>query len=354
METQNLNEERFSLADVKDVLNAPTVERAEDNSNTAVNTEVPTNDVQKESLFVDKGVDVNTNQVAANEDDNVYLSLAKALAENGVLSALSEEDIKNVTDINNLYGAMQKQVGSMLNEEQARVANALNANMQVSEIQQYENLISFLDGLSSDVLSKENDESETLRKNIIFQYFKELGQSDEMAHDMVERSIKAGKDIDDAMKYKDVLRDNYNRMYQSKIEEGKKLEQQNIDNILATKQKIESDENFFGNIKLSPQLRKQIADNWLTPAWRGSDNNVYTPIQRFINEKPEEYMKNIALFYTLTDGFQNYNKLSDFFMNKEKNKYTKELEEVLTNSHKYNKSGSFVNKNPNESRYRLG
>ena len=107
-----------------------------------------------------------------NEDssspDKLYSSIANSLAEEGALSFLSEEDLKEVKDSESLVAAMRKQVEAMLDDEQKRIKNALDAGLQVPEITHYENIIKYLDGVTDDAINAETKEGESLRKNLIY------------------------------------------------------------------------------------------------------------------------------------------------------------------------------------------
>ena len=102
---------------------------------------------------------------------------------------------------------MKKQVEAMLDEEQKRVKNALDAGLKVPEINQYENIIKYLEDISDDMINAETQEGETLRKNLIYQYHINLGMSEAKATKMVERAFSGGTDIEDAKEHLDSLKD---------------------------------------------------------------------------------------------------------------------------------------------------
>lgn len=104
----------------------------------------------------------------SSSPDKLYSSIANSLAEEGALSFLSEEDLKEVKDSESLVAAMRKQVEAMLDDEQKRIKNALDAGLQVPEITHYENIIKYLDGVTDDAINAETKEGESLRKNLIY------------------------------------------------------------------------------------------------------------------------------------------------------------------------------------------
>ena len=87
--------------------------------------------------------------------DKLYSSIANSLAEDGTLSNLSEDDLKEVKDSTTLMEALKKQVNSMLDEEQQRIKSALDSGMEVSKVKQYENTIKYLDTITEENITLE-------------------------------------------------------------------------------------------------------------------------------------------------------------------------------------------------------
>ena len=102
---------------------------------------------------------------------NPYSSIAYAMYEEGVLSTLSEDDLKDVKDGQSLVAVMDKYVESRFDEQQKRVLDALNVGIEKTAIQQYESTIQALDNVSSESLEAETTEGENLRKAVIYQYY---------------------------------------------------------------------------------------------------------------------------------------------------------------------------------------
>lgn len=92
-----------------------------------------------------------------------------------------------------------------MDERYKRVDEALSAGVEPTQIQRYEQYIKALDNITEDNISAEDEAGENLRKNLIYQDCINKGFSQQKAMKMVERSIKAGTDIEDA---KDALQDN--------------------------------------------------------------------------------------------------------------------------------------------------
>lgn len=102
-----------------------------------------------------EGTERGLSETEGSSPAKLYSSIANSLAEDGALSNLSEEDLKEVKDSETLINAMKKQLNSMLDDTQKRIKDALDSGMEVSVIKQYENTINYLDNISDSQLEEE-------------------------------------------------------------------------------------------------------------------------------------------------------------------------------------------------------
>lgn len=268
--------------------------------------------------------------------DKLYSSIANSLAEDGALSFLSEEDLQEVKDSETLVAAMRKQVEAMLDDEQKRIKTALDAGMQIPEIQQYENVIKSLDSITDDVINQETNEGENLRKNLIYQYHIILGMSQEKAQKMVERAFSGGTDIEDAKEYLDSLREHYKKEYNQLIEEGKRSVQEarkkQEEDMKKAKDTLLKGSNILGDIEVDAKTRQQAFDNWMKPTHRTENGTYQSEIQKYIAENPTDFQMKVALLFTMTDGFTKMGKVIQQAVKKEKKKAIQELEHTVNNT----------------------
>ena len=231
----------------------------------------------------------------------------------------------------------QNQVDKRLNYQQQRVVQALNANVQPDVIKYHEGILNYLYNLDENILSREDEESETIRKNIIYQDYKNRGFSDEKASKLTERAVENGTDIDDAIEALESNKQYYNNAYNKLIIEGKQkqqqFQQQREMQAEQLKKSIMEDKKFFGDLEVDKGTRKQIYDNIASPYYRDPQTGVQlTAIQKYQKDNPVDFLKNVSLIYTLTDGFRKMDKLVKNKVKKEMSKGMKELEESLFNS----------------------
>lgn len=272
----------------------------------------------------------------------LYSSIANSLAEDGALSNLSDEDLKEVKDVETLVAAMKKQMQSMLDETQQRVSSALDAGLEPSQIRNFEGAIQYLDTVTEEMLTAETADGEKLRRGLIEQYYMNLGESEDKAKKMAERAVNGGTDVEDAKEYLEALKTSYKEEYQRKIEEGKNAVQnrrkQQEEEIKRFKNTLLTEKNILGDIEVDEKTRKLAFDNWMRPTHRTEQGTYQSEIQKYISENPADFQMKVALLFTMTDGFKNMGNVLKQTVKKEKKKAMQELENVVNNTQR-NPSG---------------
>lgn len=268
--------------------------------------------------------------------NNSFSSIAKALAETGIFPNFTEDIIKDIRSQEDLISAMEKHKKDDLDSEVRRVKEALDAGVDSESIRQYENTLKYLDSITEEQLQSEKEESETLRKNLIYQDFINKGFSQEKARQMMERSFEAGKDIEDAKEALKNNKDHFRSEYDSIVNESKKKKEEEERNVQVQidklKESIMSDSKVFGDLELDNRTRQKICDNLIKPVFKGDDGKYYTSIQKFQKENPVEFQKFLGLCFTLTDGFKSVDGLFRQKLNKEKTKIISGLESLINNT----------------------
>lgn len=283
-----------------------------------------------------EGTERGLSETEGSSPAKLYSSIANSLAEDGALSNLSEEDLKEVKDSETLINAMKKQLNSMLDDTQKRIKDALDSGMEVSVIKQYENTINWLDSISDSQLEDETQEGEKLRKALIYQYQINLGLSEDRANKMVERAFSGGTDIEDAKEYLEALKDFYRDRYTEQINAGKKEVQerkkQQEEEIKKFKNTLLKDAHILGDIEVDEKTRKLAFENWMTPTHKNEQGNYQSAIQKYIAENPMDFQMKVALLFTMTEGFTKMGNVLKQTVKKEKKKAMQELEKVVNNT----------------------
>lgn len=268
---------------------------------------------------------------------NAYSSIAKAFADEGIFPDLAEDEISKIDSPEALRKAIDNQIKASLDERQKRVDEALNYGVETSEIKKYEQTLNYLDSIKDSTLEAENEASENLRKQLIYQDFINRGYNKDRAIKMVERSFNAGTDIDDAKEALKSNRDFFQDEYSSLIEESKNAQEQlakeKKEQVDKLKKSILEDKKFFGEVEVDKPTRQKVFDNISKPVYKDPETGeLFTAVQKYEKDNPAEFRKYVGLLFTLTDGFKSLDNLVKSKVKKEVGKGLKGLEHILNNT----------------------
>ena len=278
-----------------------------------------------------------TSQGGSSPKNNFYSSIAKAFAEEGIFPDLDDESASKIKTPEEFRDLIEDRIKSEFDERQKRVDEALNAGVEPSDIRKYENTIAYLDSINNDTINSENEDGEKLRKQLIYQDFVNRGYSQERANREVKKSFDAGTDIEDA---KEALKSNlefFQGQYDNLINEAKAEEEKEIkhrkEQAEKLKKSILEDKEVFGELSVDKKTRQKIYDNISKPVYKDPDTGqVFTALQKYEMENRTDFLKNLGLVFTLTDGFKNLDGLVKGKVKKEVKKGIRELENVLNNT----------------------
>ena len=269
--------------------------------------------------------------------NNFYSSIAKALKEEGIFPDLDDETADKIKAPEDFAEAVEKQIQARFDERQKRIDEALNAGIEPSEIKRYENTLSYLNSLQDSAISDETDKGEKLRQQLIFQDFINRGYSKERAQREVQKSFNSGTDIEDAKEAlasnKEFFQNEYDNLVKEAQEEEKREAQERKEQAEKLKKSILEDTKVFGDIQVDKATRQKVFDNISKPVYKDPETGeLFTAIQKYEMENRTEFLKNVGLLFTLTDGFKNLDSLVKGKVRKEVKKGLRELEHTLNNT----------------------
>lgn len=334
-----LTDEDISSLFEDDNIGETTSEETDDNKTKEDNetTEVNVDDLFTEPESVGRENNNNEEQEDTNDpnDDgaspNFFSSIAAALVDEGVFPDLNEDEISQIKGPEDFRDLIDRQIKSGIDEANQRVLEALNAGVEPTAIQNYERVLSYLDSIDDASLEDESEKGENLRKNIIYQDYINRGFSKERATKEVEKSFRAGTDIEDAKESLTGNKDFYKGQYNDLIKEGKEAEAKEAkkqkEQAEELKKSILTEKKVFGDIEIDKNTRQRVYDNVAKPIYKDPDSGEYlTAVQKYQREHPVEFSKNLGLLFTLTDGFKNIDTLVGGKVKKEVKKGLRELE----------------------------
>lgn len=284
------------------------------------------------------------NSESDGSSPNIYSSIASALKNDGIFPDFDDDELTAVTTPEAFAELFEKAIEAKLDEKQKRIDEALGNGVQPDTVKNYEQTLQYLNSINEEALSAETDEGENLRKQIIYNDLIARGYSQEKAMKELEKSFKAGSDVDDAKDALQSLTDSYAASYKQVQEQAKKQkedykaqQQQSIENF---KKMVFEDDLKFGDAELDKRTRQQVYDAVMKPVYKDpASGQLLTAFQKYMRENPLEYYKQMGLWYVMTNGGKNLENIAKTAGKTEKVKAIKDLERKI-NSSSLNKDGS--------------
>lgn len=274
---------------------------------------------------------------------NFYSSIASALKEEGIFPDLDDDTLNGIKTPEDFAEAVEKTVQARLDERQKRIDAALQADVEPDEVRRYEQTLANLDAIKEEYITDETEKGERLRKNLIYQDFRNRGYSEARANREVEKSFNAGTDIEDAKEALESNREYFSTQYQDLIKEAQeeaKEEQRKIKEEAAQlKKSMLEDKEVFTGITLDKTTRQKAFENITKPVFKTEDGKYLTAIQKYEMDNPVEFRKYLSVLFTMTDGFKNIDGLVKGKVKKEVKQSLRELEHKLSSTAR-NSSGN--------------
>lgn len=274
---------------------------------------------------------------------NFYSSIASALKEEGIFPDLDDDTLNGIKTPEDFAEAVEKTVQARLDERQKRIDAALQADVEPDEVRRYEQTLANLDAIKEEYITDETEKGERLRKNLIYQDFRNRGYSEARAKREVEKSFNAGTDIEDAKEALESNREYFSNQYQDLIKEAQeeaKEEQRKIKEEAAQlKKAMLEDKEVFTGITLDKTTRQKAFENITKPVFKTEDGEYLTAIQKYEMDNPVEFRKYLSVLFTMTDGFKNIDGLVKGKVKKEVKQSLRELEHKLSSTTR-NSSGN--------------
>lgn len=316
------------------------------------NNEETTEAVDVNNLFTDKPEGVGSGKeddIEEKEDtdsrkgkgtslnNNFYSSIAKALKEEGIFPDLEDDVANKIQSPEDFAEAIENQIQARLDERQRRIDKALNVGIEPDEVKRYENTLNYLNSLQDNMIADESDKGEKLRQQLIYQDFINRGYSKERAQREVQKSFNSGTDLEDAREAlasnKEFFQTEYDSLIKEAQEEAQREVQERKEQAEDLRKSILEENMVFGDLSLDKGTRQKIYDNISKPVYKDPETGeFFTAIQKYEMENRIDFLKNLGLLFTLTDGFKNLDGLVKGKVKREVKKSLKELEHVLNNT----------------------
>lgn len=331
-------------------------EQQEEENKEKPTTEVP--EVNPDELFTEEPESVGSEKVdtQGKEDTtskeetgtspktNFYSSIASALKEEGILSALDEETLSKIQTPEDFAEAMENELKAKLDERQKRIDEALQVGVEPDEVRKYEGTINYLNTITEDAISDESANGEKLRKQLIFQDFLNRGFSKERAQRETQKSFNSGSDVEDAKEALASNKEYFQQEYENLIAEARAEEEaekaRTKKEAEELKKSILDEKEIFKGLELDKTTREKVYNSISKPVYKDPETGQYlTAIQKYERDNRQDFLKKIGLLFTMTDGFTNLDKLVKPTATKQVKKRLRELEHTI-NTTRRNTDGS--------------
>lgn len=320
-----------------------------DNTDDNTDEQKTAEEIDVNNLFTESSESVGSEDNQEKEDadsiqddgtspsNSIYSSIAKDLKEDGVFLDLDDDTISSIKTSEDFYKAIEEQIQAKMDSRNKRIDDALNYDIEPSEIKKFENAIDYLDSITEDAISDEGDNGEKLRRTLIYQDFINRGFSKDRAKREMEKSFSAGTDIDDAKEALESNKEYINKEYDKLVAEAKaeveKDTKKHKEEAESLRKTIFEEKELFGELVLDKATRQRIYDNISKPIYKNPDTGeMLTAIQKYESENRVDFLKNLSIIYTLTDGFKNLDNLVKDRVKKEVRKGQRELEHVINST----------------------
>ena len=329
----------------------------ESNNNVKDNSDLPLpSDLKPEDLFDikdtkieestddDEKEDNNTDKSQVSKSENVYQDLLKSLIEDGVFT---DEDTE-VKDADSFKAYIDKQVTDKLEEYQKEIKHALDVGVDTSEVQLYNQAMSWLNGYTNDIMEGATKEAQQSRMNLIYRDYLNKGFNEEKAKKLTIASAQSGSDIEDAKEALESCKDFYTSRYNSVLEEAENEEKERVKLIQKQSEELKKNilekENLFNGVQIDKTIRQKAYNAMTKVVGKDSEGMDVTAIQKYADDNPVEFRTVLGLMYAMTDGFKNFDKIFNKAVDKKVNSRLDEFTKKIT-SQPHSSEGSLSYKN---------
>lgn len=261
---------------------------------------------------------------------SIYSSIADALRKDDIFPDFTDEEIEAIKTPEDFAELFRKAIKAGEDERVSRVNEALENGVKPDTVKMYEDTIQYLDSVSEESVSEEGEKGEDLRKQLIYNDLMNRGYSHEKALKEVEKSFKSGSDIEDATEALEALKKFYKDGYTKIQNDAKK----HTEEIKAQQKKqsedfrklILEDEIKLGDTVLDKRTCQKVFDAVSKPVYKDeASGRLLTEVQKFQKEHPLEFLKQLGMWYVLTEGGKNVSGFTSKQVRAEKNKHIEEL-----------------------------
>lgn len=312
---------------------------------------------EEEVAEEDKEIEEDNSDPESSDDDgdsspSLYSSLAKVLAEEGLLPSFNEEDQKLETK-EDFIEAFRKEIKNSeyagLNETQRKYLEGLGNGIPEDDVRQQITIESQLNNITEDEI-KSNQE---LRKQIILNDFILKGYNKEKAEKLTQRSFDIGEDESDALEAMNDVKGFYQKEYDRKVKEAqdakKQAEEQSAKQLEDLRKTITEFKEVIPGVKVSEKDKTKIYEMATKPVAQLQNGTYINALMKAKIEDPVNFEAKLNYLFYITKEFKDF----DIIKKTQKSKATKELSDFVKGN-TFTPSGSSSTDNLDFDPYKSG
>lgn len=270
----------------------------------------------EEGSIVDEYENIDEETPDSEESSSSPLtSLTSALREDGVLSSLTDDELKEIKSGKDLINVIRKQIASNeysdLTDDQQEYLNAMRTGVPEASYREAKKTVDQLNKLNPDDL--ERDDSEGFRRQVLVQDFISKGFDEEEANKYASRSIELGEDIEDSKKALGRIKDTEARRLKQLTIDAQAEQKANVDHynkrVNDLKLKVNNTNEILPNVKINEDTQGKIFDLMTKTAGYDRNNNPVNAVVKNMMED-QEYLVKLNYLHVLTDGFKDFKSLT--------------------------------------------
>jgi hypothetical protein len=239
-------------------------------------------------------------------------SLAQTLLEEGVLSSIDAEKVKEIKSAQDLIEVVKEQIRSSefadLDENQKAYLEAIRAGVPPNIVEQHVNNTLIYNQITDEDIEGEPD----LRAQLIKNEFLARGFSSEKADRLTKQSIDLGTDADDAKEALATLRAKDAADLKAKTEAAAKSKKDAQDaektKLETLKTTIQTKEEIVKGIKVNDQVKTKVFETLTKVVDHDEAGRPLNAVMKARKADPTDFDVKLAYIYHVTNGFTDFSK----------------------------------------------
>jgi hypothetical protein len=269
---------------------------------------------------------------------------ASALAKDGVITGIEEDKLKGITSLLALKDAIADTIKTNefadLDDRAKEVLNAIRAGVPVEKIEKFHNTEMQLAQYTEDKFVDDDDDDEEaltykaeVRRNLIFNDYRVKGFTEDVAKRKTDASFKSGDDIEDAKLAIEGLKATAAQRKQVEFQAAQENKKKYEEARESLKQNVLKTEEIVPGLKVSEEMRRQLAEAMTVPTGRTKEGQLRTIVSDKRAENPSAF--DTKLNYYIALGLFNDKPDLSIFTKAKVSSAVSEMEKNLTSSGVY-------------------